>query len=68
MFETLDIAIYASKISKKELAKTVGIAYNTFLLKLAGKFKFTLDEAFKLRKALGYNGTIEELFNQQNTA
>ena len=64
MFENIEMIIFKKRLSKKELAESLGMTYNTFLLKLNGKATFTLDEAMKLKDILGSPLSIEELFDR----
>lgn len=63
MYKQVEVALLISNISKKELAKKLGISYNTLLLKLRGVSKFTLDEAFMVKGLLGLEESIDELFS-----
>ena len=47
-----------------DLAQLTGIRYQTLNDKLNGKFKLTLDEAKKIKEALGVDIPIEELFEK----
>lgn len=49
MYNELDLLIYKYKIPKSELAEYLKIGYNTFLLKLNGKSKFTLAVSLESR-------------------
>lgn len=64
MFENIEMIIFKKRLSKKEIAESLGMTYNTFLLKLNGKATFTLDEAMKLKDILGSPLSIEELFDR----
>ena len=68
MYEEIEMIIFKKKLSKSDIAKKIGMTYNTFLLKLRGKNKFTLDEAIKLKNALDSDKPIEELFNYTDAA
>lgn len=52
-----------SDVSKFEAANLLGMTYNTFLLKLKGKYKFTLDESFGLKRILKTDLPLEKLFS-----
>lgn len=65
MYKNLELAIVASEKSKAQIASELGIGYNTLLLKLNGKNKFTLDEAVSLKDILKSPRSIEELFEQK---
>lgn len=64
MFKNIELEIFKSGLSKKEIAADLGMGYNTFLLKLSGKAYFTLDEAMKLKAILKSDLSIEELFDK----
>lgn len=64
MFENIEMIIFKKRLSKKEIAESLGMTYNTFLLKLNGKATFTLDEAMKLKEILNSSLSIEELFDR----
>lgn len=64
MFRNIELEIFKSELSKKEIAAELGMTYNTFLLKLSGKAYFTLDEAMKLKAVLKSDLSIEELFDR----
>lgn len=62
MYRTLEAKIAFMGISKKKLAVDLNMNYNTLLAKMSGKSKFTLDEAVLIKKYLGDNIPVEELF------
>lgn len=62
MYKKIELIIFEKGLSKVEIAESLGITYNTFLLKLRGKSSFTLDEAVKLKSILSTEKTVEELF------
>lgn len=64
MYPKIEQIIFAKKISKKELADSLSMTYNTLLLKLKGNATFTLDEAIKLKSVLNTSYSIEELFDK----
>ena len=64
MFRNIELEIFKSGLSKKEIAAELEMTYNTFLLKLSGKAHFTLDEAMKLKAILKSDLSIEELFDK----
>lgn len=65
MYKSVEVLIFERGLSKAEIAAELGIGYNTFLLKLNGKNKFTLDEALKLKGILKTEKTVEELFSRE---
>jgi transcriptional regulator with XRE-family HTH domain len=62
MYPNLRAEMARKKVTGQELAKRIGITNGTFSQKFNGKFDFTLDEAQKIKKALGTDISIEELF------
>lgn len=65
MYENVERLIFEKKLKKSDIAHEVGITYNTLLLKLSGKYKFTLDEAVALRNILDPDMPIEEMFKTE---
>lgn len=63
MHKKLKAEIILKGYKKEEIAKALGITYGTFLVKLRGKYKFTLDEAIRLKELLESELPIEELFS-----
>lgn len=68
MYKEIELIIFKEKLSKREIASQLGISYNTFLLKLKGEYKFSLDEAVKLKEILKTDKTVEELFSTDSAA
>lgn len=64
MFKILESNLVLNDLSKKELAKKLGLGYNTLLLKMKGENNFTLDEAFKIKEIINTNESIEKLFSK----
>lgn len=64
MYENLELLIFQQKISKHDIAKTIGITYNTLLGKLSGKFQFKLDEAFKIQSEYFPDKDINYIFSR----
>ena len=62
MYKRVEAYIILSGISKRELAKSLGISYNTLNLKLRGKSDFSLDEASEIKRILKADEPIETLF------
>lgn len=62
MYKEIEFIIFTKALSKADIATKLGMTYNTFLLKLKGKYKFSLDEAVNLKKVLGTDVPIETLF------
>ncbi len=68
MYKEIELIIFSDKLSKSEIASQLEMSYNTFLLKLKGKYKFSLDEAVKLKEILKTEKTVEELFSTDTAA
>lgn len=68
MYRVLEAELVRCGITRKELAAYLDIQYNTLNAKLRGDSCFTLDEAIKIKTALGTKLTIEELFERDNIA
>lgn len=64
MYKELETQIAYRGISKKEIAAAINMKYNTFLSKMRGKSKFTLDEAVCIKEYLKEDIAIEELFKE----
>lgn len=62
MYPNLRAEMARKKITGTELAKQIGVTNGTFSAKFNGKFDFTLDEAQAIKKVLGTDISIEELF------
>ena len=62
MYPEIEKLFAIRDVSKSEAALLLGITYNTFLLKLRGKYEFTLDEGFGLKKILKTDLSLEKLF------
>lgn len=62
MYNRIEAQIALIGMSKKELAKKMNLPYNTLLLKLRGKSKFTLNEALKIKEITNSDESIEVLF------
>lgn len=64
VYPNLDREIKARGLSKKTLADMVHIRYQTFIVKCNGKNDFTFDEALAIKRALGTELTLEQLFEK----
>lgn len=62
MYEAIEIELLKKRWSKKTLSAKTGIKYSTLLGKFSGKFPFSLDESFRIKKALNSSNSIEKLF------
>ena len=63
MYKEIEFIIFTRALSKADIAARLGMTYNTFLLKLKGRYKFSLDEAVNLKKILETDIPIEALFS-----
>lgn len=66
MYRKLIAKIYEKNIAKQDIAKSIGVNYNTILAKLNGKQPFKLDEAFKIRNYYFPEQSIDDLFFDGN--
>ena len=64
MYPNLKAEMARASITAVELADLIGMPYSTLTQKLNGRTEFTVGEAFKIRKALGVDIPIEELFKK----
>lgn len=62
MYTTLKAELSRRHSTQKELAKNLNITGSALSLKMCGKTKFTLDEAFRTKKFLGVDMPLDELF------
>lgn len=62
MYPNLRAEMARKKITGAEIAKQIGITNSTFSQKFNGKFDFSLEEAQRIKKALGTDMSIEDLF------
>lgn len=67
MFGRIEAQMALVGINERELARSLGIGYDTLLAKMSGISSFTLDEAVKLRDVLQSGDSIEYLFENANS-
>lgn len=65
MFERITAQLARRSLTEQELARRLGMEHEVLRRKLEGRDPFTLDEAVRLRAALGSADSIEVLFSQQ---
>jgi hypothetical protein len=65
MYPNLNAEIGRKSLLKKDIAQTLNISTSALRLKLIGKKKFTLDEAFKIVEILGGELSVEYLFKPE---
>ena len=62
MYLNVKAELARRNLSVVDLSKKTGIRYQTLVEKLNGKYPLTLDEAKKIKAALGVDLSMEELF------
>lgn len=63
MFLRIEMQMQKKGITKAELARKLNIDEELLMKKLNGQIAFTLDEAWKLKKVIGAEESMKELFN-----
>lgn len=66
MYNNLEAEIIRKRIRKQEIAREIGRTYNTLILKLAGKYAFTYDEAVTIQEKFFPECDLKELFKKVN--
>ena len=64
MYKRVEAGMVLTGVDKKELARVIGVSYNTLLQKLRGDSDFTLNEALKIKEAINSSDPIELLFER----
>ncbi len=64
MFPNLRAEIARQNLSVAGLAKLIGMKQSTMSDKYHGRSNFSLDDAIKIKEALGLEMSIEELFQK----
>ncbi len=62
MFHNLDVELVKARMTRSELAKSIGVTPTTLSLKLNGKSSISLKECIDIKKILRSELTIEDLF------
>ena len=62
MYLNVKAELARQNLSVVDLSNKTGIRYQTLVEKLNGKYPMTLDEAKKIKAALGVDLSMEELF------
>lgn len=65
MYRNLEAEMARNKVTKKDIAKLLGVRYATVLDKMNGKYRFYYDEALAIKKAFFPNLNIEYLFDSE---
>lgn len=66
MYKNLEAEIVRHDISKEDIAHTINKSYQTIMLKLSGKYSFTLDEALDIRNSYFPEFSLDYLFQKQD--
>ncbi len=66
MYDTLEAELRRRKIRRKDLAEQLDLTIGTISLKLNGKAPITLGEANTIKKILGVQMPLEELFKSSD--
>ena len=64
MYSNVKAELARQNMTVVDLSNMTGIRYQTLVDKINGKYKLTLDEAKKIKEALGVDIAIEELFER----
>lgn len=68
MFNNLKIEMLQANVSKMDLAKEIGISYNTIRAKFKGRTEWKINEMLQIQKILNNRNknykTIDELFKK----
>lgn len=68
MYPNLKAELARVSMTMKDLAKAIDMPYSTLVDKVAGRSEFTVGEAFAIRKAIGCDISIDELFKKAVSA
>ena len=64
MYSNVKAELARRNLTIVDLSNMTGIRYQTLVDKINGKFPMTLDEAKKIKEALGVDIPMEELFKR----
>lgn len=65
-FARLRAQMALSGVSRRVLAKRAGLSYDALCRKMNGDRPFSLIEAARIKRALGYEGAIDALFDLED--
>lgn len=65
IYPALERELDRAGVSRMELSRRVNICYQLLLKRLSGYIRFTLDEAFDIKAAIGTTLTLDELFAKE---
>lgn len=68
MYPNLKAELARVSMSMKDLAKAINMPYSTLVDKIAGRSEFTFQEAVDIRKAIGVDIPLDELFKKAVSA
>lgn len=64
MYPNLKAELARVNMSLKDLSKAINMPYSTLVDKVAGRSEFTFQEAVDIRKAIGVDIPLDELFKK----
>lgn len=64
MYRRLEAELVYFGITKQELAEKIGMRYDTLCAKLRGDSAMTFEESVKIKRAIGSDYPLEELFGE----
>lgn len=67
MYSNVKAELARKNLTVVDLSRMTGIRYQTLADKINGKYPLTLDEAKKIKEALGVDIPIDELFEKVTT-
>ena len=65
MYGNLQAEMARKNISRREIARQLGITATTLSLKLNGKSNLTLDECVRIKKIIGTDESLDYLFQTE---
>ena len=65
MLKNLVAEMARRQVTRRDIARTLGISYGTVIVKIKGSYDFTVSEAQKIRDAYFPDLTIEYLFAKE---
>lgn len=68
MYPNLKAELARVSMTMKDLAKAIDMPYSTLVDKAAGRSEFTFQEAVDIRKAIGVDIPLDELFKKAVSA
>jgi len=65
MYRNLEAELARNQMTKTKLAEKMGISLGSLSDKLNGRIKLSLREAIEIKKIVGVDMTMEELFEEE---